>query len=192
MKSVNNPVLTVPNEGKQLMMLRDISIWLDNYDDIFSDFDPRPYSERALSDDFIIEVRKVCKEKEEMINELKLLIPDNKRNNDYEDVIIKRLHSHFKKYHHQNETYYNKLWKKGVLFAVCGAMLMLSASYLSASGSKTFFVHLLLVIFEPAGWFLIWSGLDVIFFISKRHKRELNFYNKLSKSKISFFPIDLK
>ena len=51
------------------MLTRDISIWLDNYDDIFSGFDPKPYSERVLSDDFLTEVGKVCKEKDEGIDE---------------------------------------------------------------------------------------------------------------------------
>ena len=35
-----------------------ISIVLDSYDDLFSDFDPRPYRIRALSDDFLLECKK--------------------------------------------------------------------------------------------------------------------------------------
>jgi hypothetical protein len=37
---------------------RSFSIWLDEYDDIISDFDPWLYSERALSDGFINEAKK--------------------------------------------------------------------------------------------------------------------------------------
>src|ERR1035437_3645551 len=72
-----------------------VSIWLDGYDDIFSDFDPRPYSERSLSDDFIAEAKKVSREKLLKINELNLLIPDSKRNAEQESVIIKNLHANF-------------------------------------------------------------------------------------------------
>ena len=32
-----------------------VSLWLDTYEDIFSDFDPRPYGQRALSEDFVAE-----------------------------------------------------------------------------------------------------------------------------------------
>ena len=35
-----------------------ISLWIDSYDDIFSDFDPRPFSARNISDDFLYEVKK--------------------------------------------------------------------------------------------------------------------------------------
>lgn len=181
--------LSKANEGKQLMMLRDISIWLDNYDDIFSDFDPRPYSERALSDDFLVEVRKVCKEKEEQISELKLLMPADKRQGDQEAVITKKLHVHFKKSHGQYEGQYKNAFRKGVLFTLIGMLLMLAASYLSAMRSEVFLINVLLVISEPSGWFLVWSGLDTIFYTSKQNKREFDFYNKLAKSKIAFFSI---
>jgi hypothetical protein len=30
-----------------------ISLWLATYDDLFSDFDPRSFTKRVLSDDFI-------------------------------------------------------------------------------------------------------------------------------------------
>lgn len=35
-----------------------ISLWIDSYDDIFSDFDPRHFSLRNISDDFLYEVKK--------------------------------------------------------------------------------------------------------------------------------------
>ena len=40
------------------LKLAEVSILLDSYDDIFSDFDPSEYSERALSDDFCIQAKK--------------------------------------------------------------------------------------------------------------------------------------
>ncbi len=48
---------------KELLNKARLSIWLDIYDDIFSDFDSRPFHERALSDDFIHEAKKMAKEK---------------------------------------------------------------------------------------------------------------------------------
>ena len=55
-----------------------ISLILDNYDDIFSDFDPRPYTVRALSDDFLNECRKAIIEKGENI-ELRFLLSKKQR-----------------------------------------------------------------------------------------------------------------
>ena len=68
-----------------------ISLILDGYEDLFSDFDPRPYSKRTLSDDFIFECKKAVREnKVEFHNlELRLLIPKYKRKTN-EEVIIRR------------------------------------------------------------------------------------------------------
>lgn len=174
---------------KQLFMLRNISIWLDTYDDIFSDFDPRPYSERTLSDDFLVEVRKVCRESDETIHELKLLIPADKRNIPDEEIITKRLNSLFKKGHRKYLEQNKYVLRKGLLFIFTGFLLLLAASYLSAMKSGMLSINVLLVICEPSGWFLVWSGFDSLFYTSKQSKTEFEFYNKLSKSHISFFPI---
>lgn len=47
-----------PVPKQSLLELAEVSILLDSYDDIFSDFDPSAYSERTLSDDFIIQAKK--------------------------------------------------------------------------------------------------------------------------------------
>jgi hypothetical protein len=189
-KSINETQKsTKVSEGKQLMLLRDISIWLDDYNDIFSDFDPRPYSERALSDDFMVEIRKVCRERKENISELKLLIPGNKRNVDNEVMITRRLHTFLRRQHVSYKEEYNRIRKKSTLFVVFGTIMMLIASYLSSLRSERFLINAVFVIFEPSGWFLLWSGLENFFYTSKQQKKEFDFFNKLSGSKISFMSI---
>ncbi len=42
--------------------IKEISIAIDTWDDIFSDFDPRPLNIRALSEDFIAELKKRYRE----------------------------------------------------------------------------------------------------------------------------------
>ena len=68
-----------------------ISLILDGYEDLFSDFDPRPYSKRTLSDDFILECKKAVREnKVELQNyELRLLVPKHKRKTNDETIIRK-------------------------------------------------------------------------------------------------------
>ena len=48
-------------EKQDLLSKGEISILLDTYDDIFSDFDPRPYSQRALSRSEERRVGKECR-----------------------------------------------------------------------------------------------------------------------------------
>jgi len=44
--------------AQRLKDIQQISIAIDTWDDIFSDFDPRPLGERAVSEDFINELKK--------------------------------------------------------------------------------------------------------------------------------------
>ena len=64
---------------QKILHLSEISILLDNYDDIFSDFDPRPYSERSLSDDLLNEARKASRDKNTGRLELRFLISEKMR-----------------------------------------------------------------------------------------------------------------
>jgi len=171
------------------MLTRTINIWLDNYDDIFSDFDPRPYSERTLSDDFLIEVRKVCSETSENANEFILQLPAVKRNSEIEVILVKRLHTHIKQNYQRFKNFNKSIRKKATLTLLVGLLLMMGAGYLSALNSRSFFLNALLVLVEPAGWFLVWYGLDEVFYRTKQNKNELEFYSIIAKSKISFLSI---
>ncbi len=88
-----------PVPQQSLLKLAEVSILLDSYDNIFSDFDPSEYSERAMSDDFIIQAKKISRNKSGNKMLLRLLLPANKRKEQEEKVIVKRLHSYFRSVH---------------------------------------------------------------------------------------------
>ena len=164
---------------------RQISIWLDDYEDIFSDFDPRPYADRALSDDFIAEVKKVSREEDFVVTQMNLLVPEKLRKQDVEAIIIKRVHAYFRKNyaHLYRRTRINRL--KGVFILLSGIIMMFLASYISGM-EHSYYTNLMFVLFEPAGWFFVWTGLDMLFFLSRRMKEDLEFFTKMAKTKVSF------
>src|SRR3989344_5995509 len=84
---------------KELLAKSEISLLLDTYDGIFSDFDPRPYNERALSDDFLLEAKKASRDKATGTIELIFMMPADKMDMHQESLIKKRLRDHFKKHH---------------------------------------------------------------------------------------------
>lgn len=174
-----------PVSQQSLLKLAEVSILLDSYDDIFSDFDPSAYSERTLSDDFIL-AKKFSKNKIGNKISLRLLLSANKRNEQEEKVIIKRLHSYFKGVHEQLETEVRKTNTRGWILTLIGIAVMIAASYISFMKPEKYPVHLLLVLFEPAGWFLLWAGLDHLANSSKETKKDIDFCAKMIKSKINF------
>jgi len=163
-----------------------IKIWLDGYEDIFSDFDPRHFSEKTISDDFLHELKKLSRETRYDIAELKLLLPANKRKPDDESMISKRLTTLFKNnflFHRQDK---KQIMKKGGVFLLCGSLIMVAAGYISYIQPQSFFMHSLLVLLEPAGWFSVWYGFENLFSTTRRDTPELNFYRKMYHCRIEF------
>ncbi len=176
-----------PALEQSMLKLVEISVLLSSYNDIFSAFDPSEYSERALSDDFIIQAKSFSRNKDGNNMSLKILLPVSARNERDEKVIIHRLHSHFKDAYKQVQSDVKRANRKGILLTVIGISLMLAASYLSFMQQAKYHIHFLLVLFEPAGWFLLWAGLDHLVYSSKETKKDLVFYSKMTKSEIKFF-----
>jgi hypothetical protein len=166
--------------------LIEISLWLDSYNDIFSDFDPRPFQGRMLSDDFILGARKACKEKGGAIQTFKLLLPKKMRKESDEKHISTRISEYFHHKYQQLHVNATQVKRKGFYFVITGIALMLLASYISFLKSDKYFGHILLVLFEPAGWFMLWSDLDQLVYMLPKLKADLNFYSAMSKVHINF------
>lgn len=173
---------------KSLLEKASVSLLLDSYDGVFSDFDPRPFSERAISDDFLSHAKKATVEVGDGNFELRFLIPKHLKNVHEESTIRDRLHRHFRKHLAILEHDAKRLILKGVLLTALGFLLMFFAALLNHSQPTGLELDFLKILFEPSGWFLVWYGLDQIFYFSKEAKPDLQFYRKMVKAELHFDP----
>lgn len=174
-------------EKRSMANLREgnISLILDSYDDLFSDFDPRPYGEKSLSNDFLNECKKAASDKENRL-ELRFLIPKQKRNYQDEIRIKRRLREHFQRHHRGLDKEIKTIRWKGIAWFFIGVILMLAATFLINLEERSFFYNLLIIIVEPAGWFTFWEGLNMVFFATKEKMPDYIFYRKMADAEISF------
>jgi len=164
-----------------------ISLKMANYNDIFSSFDPRPYLERSLSIDFLDDAKRASIDKPSGKIELRLLIPTKLRNLEKEKIIKKRLKNHFERHARKIKMQHKKVIRNGVFFTISGVAIMLLATLILFEYSEgSLLMNFLIILFEPAGWFLFWEGLDQIVFESKKTRPDLEFYEKMVKSDIIF------
>lgn len=173
-------------EKTELLRMSEISLWLDTYDDIFSDFDSRPYSQRAVSQDFLAEAKRASRDMVSGEIELKFLIPADKRNPVQEHLIKKRLIDHFRRHFEMLRKERDGVVKQGLRFVVIGVILMFWATYLLFKFEKIFLTSFMVVLLEPGGWFLFWEGLNKILFESKIKKPDHEFYHKMTKCEVTF------
>ena len=163
-----------------------VGLFVENYDHLFSDFDSRPYSQKLLSEDLLNEINRVTKDKKDDEVELKLFVPREKRNSSTERIIQNRIKVYFKKHFIlAQRSKRNILWK-GFLFSLSGVLFMVLATFFITRESQNPFIIFLSVLFEPAGWFSFWEGLNLMIFESKSKSKHLPFYKRMSVAKISF------
>jgi len=175
-------------DKNDLLKKAEISLWLDHYDDIFSDFDPRPYSQRALSQDFIEEAKRASRDKKADVR-LSFLISEKMRDQKIENGIRKRIQDHFRKHYDEFRKEKRNMILQGIIFMVIGIMFMVTATYIIfTTGENSFLFHFLVILFEPAGWFFFWEGLNLIVFDSKKLDEDILFHKKLSECEVIFVP----
>ncbi len=161
-----------------------VSLWIDTYDDIFSDFDPRPYAQRCLSDDFLIEAKKVVRERREGRLELRFLVPQAIRSPATEATIRKRLRDHFTKHARRLSAERKKRVAGGILTACAGFAIIAVAAGIPEG--EDFLHRLTGVILEPSGWFTMWFGFDTVFYGTREIAADAAFYLRMVEAEILF------
>ncbi|MGE5106323.1 MAG: hypothetical protein ACM3H8_02170 [Sphingobacteriales bacterium] len=164
----------------------EINLWLDSYDDIYSDFDSRHYLKRRISEDFLHELRTEMKYKEHHTGELVLLLPPETRNESSEKIIANSLTDFFISQFRFHQDKCRRKLNKGILLLVTGIIIMSLNSWLSYHSEVSYPIYGLKVLLEPAGWFLLWAALEFLFYDYTELKKERNFYRELSEMHIHF------
>jgi len=170
-----------------------IKIVLESYDDLFSDFDPRGYSERNISDDFIEELKaRTTKDRNLLVRHITFLLSDNDnyRNAVHEDIIKTRIKQFFKyswRVAVRSDTRQRKL---GLIWFIVGALLLIISAVLSIpdyQNSLPLVVFLFNSVLNAAGYYIIWNGLDLMLFGLKDEKDQLQFFKQMSRLKLITF-----
>ncbi len=166
---------------------KNVIISLDNYSDVFSDFDPRPYNVKAISSDLISELDRVDPELSYDKYHVIFVIPKEQRILKDEIIIKKRLSEFFNKEYLTHKAHQNKIIKQGSLFISLGVVVIFLFFYLLPKYPyllSTF--SFIQIIFELVGWFLLWEGLNLIVFDSKEKQSDIKFYKLVSDAKFTF------
>ncbi|HNT60721.1 MAG TPA: hypothetical protein PKJ97_01955 [Candidatus Bilamarchaeaceae archaeon] len=151
--------------GKVAAQLNRVDIALDGYDDIFSDFDPSPFSTRLLSKDLIEEVTRRYRETKEGDIEVRFTVP-GKRNKDEEAVIKARLKEYFLAQAGKVEEKLHGRKRTGVALLVAGLALVTFHKVMSelfGDGAVHGIYKWVENPVELFGWISTWVGADRIY-----------------------------
>ena len=177
-------------EIEEIIERSEVKFAIRNYDDIFSDFDPRPLHQRGLSEDFLQEAKRAVNVKEGKRIDFIFIVPKKERDLKAEQNIAKRLKEYFNKHSSIIENERKKMVKRGIWFTTLGVVLMLIATYLLFQfKSENLIANFFTILFEPAGWFIFWHGLDDVLFEPRETDPDLDFHKKMANANIRFISV---
>ncbi len=186
-KLLPGPSAPMPHpQTQELLAKSEISLWLDTYEDSWSDFDARPYWQRALSVDFLDEARRASREKKTGQAMLKFLAPAAIRSAQQEANIKKRLKEHFKKHSDTLRSEVEGQVRLGVLITILGFAMAAASAVIAYYFSSSLLAELIIVLLEPGGWFILWHGMDMAIFERREKEKDLDFYAKMANADITF------
>ncbi|MBU0579705.1 MAG: hypothetical protein KKA19_00890 [Candidatus Margulisbacteria bacterium] len=181
----------LPKPPKKIMQriadLKELAIAIDSFEDLFSDFDPREYEKRDLSDDFIREIQKRYREPYRKKVEVIFHAPKALHNEKLEKIIVQRIKQCFRASAQENKNGVAALRFRGSLYIIFGLGLLSLLTFLAYGKILSdFHIELLSVAFLPLGWFGVWEGFSKIVDIPYELRTALELNTKLSKANYQF------
>lgn len=175
--------LTPPTNPRKISS---IVIALDNYDDIFSDFDTGPYQQRLISDDFLKEIQKRYMESEKGDIEVKLSLPESLRDPKVESTIKKRIRGYFNLQVKETESAIKKRRLTGILYLTIGFFFLALEYQLAEPGFIEAIPRAIGILLLPAGWFSMWNGLEYLIQIPEKMSEQKKLYTKFANAEYIF------
>ncbi len=166
--------------------MTELSLWLDEYTDIYSDFDSRHYLKRRISEDFLNELKTALKYKDEKSDVLVLILPKEKRDYKDEILIIESIKNFFTQQLSFYKTKSSKKLQNGIGLLVTGLLIMVTNSFFTMLNKHNFMLTTLKLVLEPAAWFLLWIGFDFLVYHFVDLNKEKRFFKTLSIMNIHF------
>jgi len=160
-----------------------IHIRLNSYDEMFSHFDDSPYSERALSDDFLKEIGKRYAETKKGTFEVRCTVPAAGRNPNTESLIKRRLRQYFRFRLDDIEKESRQTRKKGFIRLAAGIFLMFIEFLLSTADMPLRFLS---IIAAAGGWYAIFTGFEYTFDEPPEVREKRKFYTRFAECRYIF------
>jgi hypothetical protein len=181
----------MPDTAEPPDKIREITIMLDTYEDIFSDFDPRPFAQRALSEDFLKEVSRRYLEDRRGRFEVHFTMPSSDRDLREEALIKKRLREHFSFMAGREDETVRKIKGRGALYISLGILVLLAEAYLFfVFKEESLLYHLLSILLVPAGWYGMFTGIGKLLDEPYDAAEKKKIYEKFERANYIFISDD--
>ena len=165
---------------------REISLIIDTYDDLFSDFDPRPFSQRELSQDFLKEMQQRYLETPQGKIQVLFTLPIDKRDATVTATAKKRIREHFELERKRLEKQIAHIRAKGVKYLLLGSLGLVIATVPLFYWPESLLLSIGSAVLTPVAWYGAFSGSGLILDDWKELKERVEFCRRFEKANYIF------
>ncbi|MDF2547844.1 MAG: hypothetical protein K0R93_2742 [Anaerosolibacter sp.] len=163
-----------------------IEVSLDNYDDVYDDWDPSPFKKRDIEvefNDFIVNSSEDIPLKYNIC--IVLYLPISKKDEKKETALISAYQNHYNYAIERLEKIQSNLNKK-TIFYLLFSLSLLSIGYFFFKDDQNIVLNVLHEGVFIGGWVFLWEFFTNIFIKTRESKVEYKLYKRLYQSKIKF------
>jgi hypothetical protein len=166
-----------------------VKIDLDNYRDVYSEWDYAPMVNRDLDDDlieFLLESSYEIGLKRKM--SIVFFIPKQLEDKKKEERTSLGMQHYFKYQIRRIKGQLMRQIKVSIFFLILGLLFLISATFIQQSFKNGFLMHTLTEGLYIGGWVALWEIFSIWFFQIAEHKRKIKHFKRLQASKLSYKP----
>ena len=163
-----------------------IKVSLDDYDDVYDDWDPSPFKKRDIEDEFNDFVVNSSEDIPLNFNiEIVLYLPESKKDLKKEVALISAYKNHYS-YAIQRLVKKKLNINKKTLSYLFLSILFLSIGYFFIKDTQNVFLNVLHEGIFIGGWMFLWEFFTNIFITTREIQTEYMLYKRLYQSEVNF------
>lgn len=163
-----------------------IDVSLDDYDDVYDDWDPSPFKKRDIEDefnDFIVNSSEDIPFNFDI--SIILYLPTSKKDPKKEEALISAYQNYYNYAIERLNKFKLNLHRKTISYLILSVSL-LSAGYFFFGNDQNVLINVLHEGILIGGWVFLWEFFTNIFITTRELQNEYKLYKRLYQSKIKF------
>ena len=163
-----------------------IEVSLDDYDDVFDDWDPSPFKKRDIEDEFSDFILDSSMDIPLTFNiTLVLYLPQDKKDERKESTLIAAFRNYYQ-YAIERHKRANSNLNNRTVFYLCLSLFLLGIGYFFSWDTENIIYNIVHEGIFVGGWVFLWEFFTNIFIKKRELHRQYRLYKRLLQSEIRF------
>lgn len=163
-----------------------IEVLLDDYDDVYNEWDPSPFKRRFIEEEFNEFILTSAEDIPKNFNLIIVLyLPEGVKDIEKERAVNLAYENYYLYAIEKEEKGWNILWKKNIFYLIF-SIILLGIAYIYLNETDVIVLNLIREGIFIGGWVFLWEFITNTFFIRREYQNRIKLFKRLYLSDIRF------